>query len=152
MPSDIPTFDSSPSSPQRPSLRSKSGDEERNGHGNRPASFFLSIAWKYKPDLLDLMKVSLEAEFSNLKVNTNVAKKKFNCFCVLTPVLVHAIQKTNMTYANIMVAVVEHLKLNIPQSTAAGVTAAPQETKDEILLKIAEPYESILIFCGCVST
>ena len=120
----------------------------KNGMGVEvdPASIFLSTAGKYKPDILEMMKVSSEAEFGNLKANTNVTKRKFNCFCVLTPVLAHAIQKTDMTYANIMVAVVEHLKLNIPQPAAAGATAAPQETEDEILLKMAEPYESILYF------
>ena len=120
----------------------------KNGMGMEvdPASIFLSTAGKYKPDLLEMMKISSAAEFGNLKANTNENKKKFKSFCVLTPILAHTIQKTDMTYANIMVAVVEHLKLSIPQPTAADAAAAPQETEDEILLKMAEPYESILYF------
>ena len=60
----------------------------KNGTGMEvdPASIFLSTAGKYKPDLLELMKISSAAEFGNLKANTNENKKKFKCFCVLTTI------------------------------------------------------------------
>ena len=56
------------------------------------------------------------------------------------------IQKTGMTYANIIVVIVEHLKLSIPQPAATEEAAAPPETGDEILLEMAKPCEGILYF------
>ena len=53
------------------------------------------------------------------------------------------IHKTDITYTNIMVAIVEHLKLSIAQPAAIEEAAAPPETEDEILLEMAKPYEGI---------
>ena len=49
----------------------------KNGMGMEvdPISLFLSTAVKHKPDLLDLIKVSSAAEFSNLKAKKNGDKK-----------------------------------------------------------------------------
>lgn len=125
----------------------------KNGMGMEidPTSLFISTAAKHKLDILDLMKGSSAAESGNLKANTNVNKKKCKCFCVLTPVLAHEIYKTDMTYSNIMVAMVVHLKLSIPQPAATDVAAMPPKTEDEILLEMAKPYEGILYFFVGVS-
>ena len=111
-----------------------------------PTSLFLLTAANHKPYLVDLMKLPSAAEFGNLKPKTNGDKKKFKCFCVLTSALAHMIQKNDMTYVNIMVAIAEYLKLSIPQPAAAEEAAAPPETEDEIVLEMAKPYEDILYF------
>ena len=50
-------------------------------------SLFHSTALKTKPDLLELMKVASPAEFTALKANNHVVKKKVQFFAILTPSL-----------------------------------------------------------------
>lgn len=90
------------------------------GMETEPKSIFLVTAAKHQPDLVDLMKLSSKAEFGNLKSNDSTTKKKFKCLYVLTPTLAQAIQKTDMTYAAIIITIVQHVKLSIPTPAATA--------------------------------
>lgn len=59
-----------------------------------------------------------------------------------------AMQQTDMTYANICVVVVNAIKLAAnPTPPAAGENPAHvEETEDELLLKMAAPYDSLIYF------
>ena len=108
-------------------------------------SLFQSTALKHKPDLLDLMKVASPAELTALKANNQAAKKKLKCFAVLTPSLAQAIQHTDMTYAAIFMAIVKQIKIGAKPVPEEGAAPEPH-TEDDLLLAMAEPYDSILYF------
>jgi len=120
-----------------------------------PETLFTSTALKATPDLVSLMKISSKAEFENLKADGRATKRNFQSYAVLTPSLAKAVQETDMSYSAIFRAVVEQIKIGatpVPPSTPpAQVDPAPApETEDELLLRLALPFESVLYFLwGC---
>ena len=148
----------------------KVGMNAGTGMEIEPKLLFLSISDKYKPDLIDPMKFYSRTEFINLKANEKTANMRFKCFCILFPALEQAIQTTYMTYEDI-ITMFQHIKLSLPPPTSPTsptivstsestltlsrlrsvdppktTTAGTTKSKDDILLKMAEPYDIILYF------
>ena len=103
---------------------------------------------KYTPDLVKMMKIESAEDFRAIKAKTTGPKKKLPTFALLTPEMATAIQQTDMSYANICVAVVKAIKLaaNPTPAAAAEAPAPAEETENELLLKMSTPYDSLLYF------
>ena len=116
-----------------------------------PETLFTSTAMKTKPDLVSLTKISSKTEFEDLKADGRATKRKFQSYAVLTPALAKAIQETDMSYFAIFKEIIEHIKIGAtpapPPIPSEQADPAPEpETEDELLLKLATPFESVLYF------
>ena len=88
------------------------------------------------------MKLTKTKEFEDLKPESTFQKRKINNFAVLTPKLAEAVQKTNMSPQEVMLAIVEQIKAVTDSSSS---TAAATNT-DAILKTMGAPYEDVLRF------
>ena len=69
-------------------------------------SLFNQTAAKHIPSIVDLMKITTEKKFGDLKALTTRTKKKSKYYAVLAPPLMESDQKINMTPAQLLVAIV----------------------------------------------
>ena len=128
----------------------------------QPMTLFTSTSSKKKPDLVSMTKLSSKVGFEAIKADGKATKRKFKCFTVLPPALAKSIQSTDMTYSAIFIEVVKQIKIgatpetpeftpNTASASSASTTAptpapTPPGTENELLLKMATPFDSFLYF------
>ena len=110
-----------------------------------PDSLFHQTTARYVPTLLELMKVSKEEEYVNLRANEAGQKKKVNCYAILTPALAEAAQGTDMSPAKLLIAMVDQIRAKADAPDVASTATAADPT-DDILKKMGASYESTLQF------
>lgn len=109
---------------------------------------FTLTSAKYTPDLVKMMKIESTEDFGAIKAKDSGPKTKLQTFALLTSAMAKAVQQTDMTYANICVAVVQAIKLaaNPTPPTEVENPAPVEETEEKILLRMAAPYDSLIYF------
>ena len=98
--------------------------------------FFASTPAKHVPTLLELMKIESIGDLDDLKPPSSGVKKKINAFAVLTPKLAEACQGTDMSTADILIAMVETLRV-----MEMNVEAGSKEVETIDLEEEVEPEE-----------
>ena len=84
--------------------------ENSSGVEVEPKSIFTTTSARHVPSLLDLMKIESKEDLDEIKPPSTGAKKKVNAFAVLTPKLAEVFQSTDISTADILVAIVKMLK------------------------------------------
>ena len=90
----------------------------------QPATLFKLTSAKFKPHLVEMMKVNSPVGFGALKADKH-APKKSSSFSIITPALAKVIQQTNMIYADIFVDIIKNIQLGATPSAPPAITTTP---------------------------
>ena len=106
------------------------------------ATLFAQTSSRYRPTMVDIMKVDSLEGLDNLTTDETKPKRKYKMYGLLTPNLAKAVASIGMKITSVFLKVIEIIKASITPPAEGTV----KETEDRILTRISEHYDHLLYF------
>ena len=106
------------------------------------ATLFTQTSCRYRSTMVDIMKVDSLEGLDNLTTDETKPKRNCKAYGLLTPNLAKEVAPTDMKITIVFLKVVETIKSSIAPPTEGTA----EETEDQILTRISNPYKHLLYF------